>query len=138
VTISAVLLMIFGVMLALFGLVFTLFGAMFDTLRLQPELIDQLGPLPDSFGGFILGFGLVLLIWGVWEVVAAAFVLRRRRWARWTAIVFGILGTLAGLALSLSGDGANPVALTITLAFMGGHAFAIWALASGGAWFSGS
>jgi hypothetical protein len=139
VTISAVMLMIFGVMLALFGLVFTLFGAMFDTLRLQPELIDQLGPLPDSFGGFILGFGVVILIWGVLEVVAAAFVLQRRSWARIAAIVFGILGTLAGLALSLpGGGGVNPVGLTITLAFMGGHAFATWALASSGSWFSGS
>lgn len=138
VTISAVMLMVFGVMLALFGLVFTLFGATFDTLRLQPELIDQLGPLPDSFGVFILGFGLVLLSWGVLEVVAAAFVLRRRRWARGTAIVFGIIGTLAGLALSLPGNGANPLGLTITLAFMGGHAFAIWALASSGSWFAGS
>jgi hypothetical protein len=139
VTASAVMLIVFGVMLALFGLVFSLFGAMFDTLRLQPELIDQLGPLPDSFGGFILGFGLVLMAWGVLEVVAAAFVLRRRGWARWTAIVLAILGTLAGLALSLPGDaGVNPVGITTTFAFMGGHAFAIWALARSGTWFSGA
>jgi len=139
VTISAVVLMILGVMLALFGLVLTLFGAMFDTLRLQPELIDQLGPLPDSFGGFILGFGLVILTWGVLEVVTAAFVLRRRGWARITAVVLAILGTLAGLALSLPGQGGvNPVGLIFTLTFVGGHVFAIWALGRSGAWFSAS
>lgn len=131
--------MVFGVMLALFGLVFTLFGAMFGTLRLQPELIDQLGPLPDSFGIIILGIGLVILIWGVLEVVAAAFVLRRRSWARITAIVLATLGTLAGLALSLPGKGGvNSVGLAITLAFMGGHAFAVWALSRNGTWFSGA
>jgi hypothetical protein len=139
VTVSAVTLMVLGVMLALFGLVFTLFGAMFGTLRLQPELIDQLGPLPESFGIFILGFGLAILIWGVLQVVAAAFVLRRRSWARITAIVLAILGTLAGLALSLPGQGGiNPVGLTFTLAFTGGHAFAIWALGRSGTWFSGA
>jgi hypothetical protein len=132
------MLMIFGVMLGLFGLVFTLFGATFSTLRLQPELIDQLGPLPESFGGFILGFGLVILAWGVLEVVAGGFVLRRRGWARITAIVLAILGTLAGLALSLPREGTNPVGLTITLVFMGGHAFAIWALSRSGTWFSGA
>jgi hypothetical protein len=130
------MLMILGVILALFGLVFTLFGAMFGTLRLQPEMIDQLGPLPESFGGFILGFGLVILTWGVLEVVTAAFVLQRRTWARITAIVLAILGTLAGLALSLPREGTNPVGLTITLAFMGGHAYAIWALSRSGTWFS--
>jgi hypothetical protein len=136
VTASAVTLMVFGVMLALFGLVFTLFGAMFSELRLRPELIDQLGPLPESFGAFLFGFGLVILAWGVLEVVAAAFVLGRRSWARITAIVLAILGTLAGLALSLPREGANAVGLTITLVFMGGHAYAIWALSRNGSWFS--
>jgi hypothetical protein len=139
VTVSAVTLMVFGVMLALFGLVFTLFGATFGTLRLQPELIEELGPVPESFGIFVLGFGLVVLVWGVLQVVSAAFVLRRRGWARVTAIVLAILGTLAGLALSLPAQGGiNPVGLTLTLAFMSGHAFAIWALGSSGSWFSGS
>jgi hypothetical protein len=139
VTISAVTLMVLGVMLALIGFFFTLFGALFGTLRLQPEMIDELGPLPESFGIFILGFGLVILIWGVLEVVAAAFVLQRRSWARITAIVLAILGTLAGLALSLPGEGGvNPVGLTITLAFMTGHAYAIWALGRSGTWISGA
>ncbi|HYN63963.1 MAG TPA: hypothetical protein VES36_05110 [Candidatus Limnocylindrales bacterium] len=138
-TLSAVLLMVFGVVLTVFGLVFSLFGALFDTIRLEPELVDELGPLPESFGAFILGFGLIVLAWGALEVVAAAFVLRRRTWARITAIVLAILGTLAGLALSLPGQGGvNPVGIAVTLAFMGGHAFAIWALSRNGTWFSGA
>jgi hypothetical protein len=136
VTLSVVLLIIFGAMLALFGLVFVLVGAMFGTLRVQPEMVDQLGPLPESFGGVILGLGLVVLVWGALEVIAAAFVLRRHSWARITAIVLAILGALAGLALSLPGERVNPVGMTVTLAFMGGHAFAIWALSRSGSWFS--
>jgi hypothetical protein len=139
VTLSAVMLMVFGGVLALFGCAFTVFGAMFGTLRLEPELVAELGPVPESAGAVILGLGLVVLAWGILEVVAAAFVLGRRRWARITAIVLAVLGTLAGLALSLPGQsGLNPALMTVTLAFAGGHAFAIWALSRSGPWFSGA
>jgi hypothetical protein len=137
VTLSAVLLMAFGLILALFGFAFTVFGAMFGTLRLEPELVEELGPVPESAGGVILALGLVVLVWGSLEVVAAAFVLGRRAWARYAAIVVAILGTLAGLALSLPRqNGLDPALTTATLAFAGGHAFAIWALTRNGAWFS--
>lgn len=138
-TLSAVMLMVFGLVLALFGFVFTVFGAMFDTLRLQPELAQELGSVPESAGALVLGLGLVVLAWGTLEVVAAAFVLARRTWARITAIVLAVLGILAGLALSLPGQGGlNPALMTATLAFAAGHAFAIWALSRSGAWFSGA
>jgi hypothetical protein len=138
VTLSAVVLMVFGVVLSLFGLVFTLFGVLFDTLRAEPELVDQLGPLPEGAGVGILIFGVVILTWGVLEVVAAAFVLGRRRWARIAAIVLAILGTLAGVALALQAQsGVNLVRIAFLLAFTSGHAFAIWALSRSGAWFAG-
>jgi hypothetical protein len=61
--------MVFGLVLALFGFVFTVFGAMFDTLRLQPELAQELGSVPESAGALVLGLGLVVLAWGTLEVL---------------------------------------------------------------------
>jgi hypothetical protein len=138
VTLAAVLLMIFGAVLTLFGIVFVLSGLLFETLRTEPELIDQLGSLPPSTGAVILAIGLVILTCGVLDIVAAGFVLRRRTWARYTAIVLAVLGTLAGLALSLPDqEGVNAVRMTFTLTFLLGHAFAIWALSRAGGWFTG-
>jgi hypothetical protein len=73
----------------------------------------------------------------VLEILAGSFVLGRRSWARITAIVLAILGTLAGVALSLQGEaGINLVRITFLLAFTGGHAFTVWALSRTGAWFA--
>ena len=75
--------------------------------------------------------------WGVLQVVAAIFVLSRRTWARITAMILAILGALIGLATIIPGEtGLTPVGATLSLLFVGGHAFAIWALASQGRWFA--
>jgi hypothetical protein len=137
VTTAATLLMILGGVLTLFGLLCVLIGALWDTLREQPEFIRQAGNLPESFGAFLLALGLILLVWGVLQIVAGIYVLGRRSWARITGIILAILGALAGLATSLPGEGGlNPVALAISLLFAGGHVFIIWALTSSGRWFS--
>lgn len=134
---AGVFLIVLGVLIGFAGLLFALVGAAFPAMRESPDLVDQLGPLPESFGVFILVLGLVLLGWGVMEVLAGAFVMRRRTWARIAGIVTGILGALAGLAGSLPGDtGANVVAISISLLFLGAHVYAIWVLVRAGAWFS--
>ena len=54
-----------------------------------------------------------------------------------TAMILAILGALIGLATIIPGEnGLTPLGATISLLFVGGHAFAIWALASQGLWFS--
>ena len=75
--------------------------------------------------------------WGSLQVVSAIFVLSGRTWARITAMILAILGALIGLATIIPGEnGLTPVGATISLLFVGGHAFAIWALTSQGRWFA--
>ena len=93
--------------------------------------------MPASFGTFVLVLGAIMAAWGSLQVVAAIFVLTRRTWARITAMILAILGALIGLATIIPGEsGLTPVGATISLLFVGAHAFAIWALASQGPWFS--
>ena len=137
ITAAAILLIIFGVVLALLGLLVMLGGALFPALKDSPELAGQLGAVDDSFGVFILVLGVIMAAWGGLQVVAAIFVLSRRTWARITAMILAILGALIGLATIIPGEnGLSPVGATISLLFVGGHAFAIWALSSQGRWFS--
>jgi hypothetical protein len=137
VTAAGIVLIILGVLIALFGLLFVLAGALFPAIKDSPELAGQLESVPESFGMFILVVGSILAAWGILQVVAAIFVLARRTWARITAMILAILGALIGLATILPGEaGLTAVGATLSLIFVAGHAFAIWALASQGRWFS--
>ncbi|HKO32940.1 MAG TPA: hypothetical protein VJY85_04270 [Candidatus Limnocylindria bacterium] len=137
ITAASIILIIFGVILGLLGLLVMLGGALFPAIKDSPELADQLGSVPASFGMFILVLGAIMTAWGSLQVVAAIFVLARRTWARITAMILAILGALIGLATIIPGEnGLTPVGATISLLFVGGHAFAIWALTSQGRWFS--
>jgi hypothetical protein len=130
-------LIVFGAILGLIGLLVMLGGAMFSAIKDQPELAGQLGQVNDAFGVFILIVGALMAAWGALQVVAAIFVLRGRTWARITAMILAILGALIGLASIIPGEnGVTPVGVVISLVIVGGHAFAIWALASQGRWFS--
>jgi uncharacterized membrane protein HdeD (DUF308 family) len=136
-TTAGIFLIVLGVPVGLIGLLAGLAGLAFPSIRSSPEIVDQLGALPEGLGIFMLVLGVVLLAWGVTEVLAGAFVMQRRGWARIAGIVVGILGTLAGISLSLPNQaGVNYVALVIGLLFGGGHAYAVWVLVRGGDWFT--
>ncbi len=137
ITAAAIVLIVFGAILGLIGLLVMLGGAMFSAIKDQPELAGQLGQVSDAFGVFILIVGALMATWGALQVLAAIFVLRGRTWARITAMIVAILGALIGLASIIPGEnGVTPVGVVISLVIVGGHAFAIWALASQGRWFS--
>jgi hypothetical protein len=139
VTAAAVVLILFGSILGLIGLLVMLGGALFSSIKDTPELAGQLGAVDDSFGVFILVLGAILAAWGALQVISAVYVLSRRTWARITAMILAILGALIGLASIIPGEsGVAPTGVVISLAIVGGHAFAIWALASQGGWFSAS
>jgi hypothetical protein len=139
ITAAGIILIIFGVLIALFGLLFVLAGALFPAIKDSPELTAQLGEVPASFGLFILVVGIISATWGILQVVAAIYVMARRTWARITAMILAILGALLGLASILPGEaGLTAVGATLSLLFVAGHGFAIWALASQGRWFSAS
>ncbi|HEX6473659.1 MAG TPA: hypothetical protein VF114_01065 [Candidatus Limnocylindria bacterium] len=131
------MLIIFGAILGLIGLLVMLGGAMFSTIKDSPELAGQLGQVSDAFGVFILVIGALMATWGGLQVLAAIFVLQGRTWARITAMILAILGALIGLASIIPGEnGVTPGGMIISALIVGGHAFAIWALASQGRWFS--
>jgi hypothetical protein len=137
ITLAGVFLIVLGVVIGLFGLLVGLVGLAFPSIRTSPEIVDQLGALPEGLGTFMLVLGVVLLAWGVTEVLAGIYAMQRRGWARIAGIVVGILGTLAGISLGLpSPAGVNGVATSIGLLLAGAHAYAIWVLVRSGAWFN--
>jgi hypothetical protein len=137
VTAAGIILIVLGILIGLIGLLFVLVGVAYPAMQNSPDLVGELGPLPEGFGVFILGIGLVLLAWGVAEALAGIFSLQRRTWARITGIVVGVLGALGGLASSIPPPtGANVAVIVIALLFLGAHVYVIWVLVRSGAWFS--
>ena len=131
------MLIIFGSLLGLLGLLFAIAGAAYPAMRRTPELAEQLASVPEGFGTVAVVLGLFLLAWGVTQVIAGAFVLRGRGWARIAGIAVGILGALTGLAGTLPGSvDANPLGPTISALFAGAHVYAIWVLIRSGEWFA--
>jgi hypothetical protein len=135
VTAASIGLIVLGTIFALFGLACVLAGALWDSLMEQPEFADQIGAVPDGFATLVLVLGVILLTWGVLEILAGSFALARHAWARIAAIILGILGVLAGLATLLGGN-STAFGVGFSAVLVAGHAFAIWAMASSGRWFS--
>jgi hypothetical protein len=132
-TISVVL----GVLIGLIGLLLVGIGLVWPAIRNQPELVTEAGQLPESFGIFMLVVGLVLLLWGLADVVAGIFVMQRRQGARIAGIVTGMLGGLVGLPFIVPTDaGVNVAGLIVALPLAGGHLYAMWVLIRAGQWFA--
>ena len=135
VTAAAVILIVLGVIVALFGILALLGGAIFPTVADSPEFSGQFGDLSPAIGGLLITFGIIVLGYGVLEVVAGIFVLSGRTWARITGLILAVLGILFSLVGVLPSEGsgaANVVSWALLLAY----AFVAWVLASRGAWFT--
>ena len=92
----------------------------YGALLILVSVIVIANPMVASFAtGFLIGF--VLCVYGVAAIAAGVTSLSRR--ARWTEILLGAIGLLAGLYVLF-----NPVAGAITLVW----AIGAWLLISGG------
>jgi hypothetical protein len=97
---TSILAIIAGVILLLWGLLWTLGGVALIAVSNATGLItDNLGQnLADSIHNVIVVVGAVVLIVGLLQLLSALGVWLHKSWARIIGILFGILGTLFGLA----------------------------------------
>jgi len=97
---TSILAIIAGVFLLLWGLLWTLGGVALIALSNVTGLItDNLGQnLADSIHNVVVVVGAVILIVGLLQLLSALGVWLHKGWARILGILFGILGTLFGLA----------------------------------------
>jgi protein-S-isoprenylcysteine O-methyltransferase Ste14 len=144
-----VLAIIAGIPLLLWGLVWTIGGAVVLVFR---SLLDQLvdtsiadGTITAANGNtlrdIVVVVAVVVLIIGILQLLAAIGIWAHKGWGRWLGIIFGVLGTLFGLA-ALVGVRATPGVsgsrssdLGSALFILVPYAFVLIAMVIGGAHF---
>lgn len=145
---SSVLAIIAGIPLLLYGLLITLGGAGLLVVRsLVDNLVDQAGAEADvakAIRDAIVVVAVIILICGILQILAAIGIWAHKGWGRALGILWGILGTLFGLAAfggarttvtlngnTTSGEGGIAVALFILVPY----AFVLVAMIIGGGHF---
>jgi hypothetical protein len=105
---TSILAIIAGVVLLLWGLLWTLGGVGLIAVSNVTGLItDNLGQnLADSIHNIVVVVGAVVLVVGLLQLLSALGVWLHKGWARILGILFGILGTLFGLA-AVAGAAGN-------------------------------
>ena len=92
---------------------------------------------PD--GGFVAVVGAIIVAFGVLELLSGIFALLGRAWARILAVVMSVLGGLVAL-LGVIGSRAqadvSPAVSMVLLVLLVAPVFVVWAMASGGRYFT--
>jgi hypothetical protein len=136
VTAAGVVLIVCGVLVGLLGLLFVLGGSLIGSMGDVPELQDQLAGVPAAFGGFIATIGLIVVIYGIAQIVTGIYVFPGKSWARITGLILAVLGGLLALLGMLPGEqGVNASGILVSLLVLAAYAFTAWALATNGRWF---
>jgi len=135
VTAAAVILIVLGVIVALFGALSLFAGAVFPSVADSPEFREQFGDVSEALGGLFLVVGVIVLAYGVTEVLTGIFALSGRAWARISGLIVAVLGILFSLLGALPGEaGVGTSIVFVTL--LAAYGFVAWVLASTGSWFS--
>ncbi|MEA2622759.1 MAG: hypothetical protein QOH61_1669 [Chloroflexota bacterium] len=147
---NSVLAIIAGVPLLLYGLLVTLAGAAILVVRslLDDAITSAIGDgsltATDArtLRDVIVGVAVVILIIGILHLLAAIGIWAHKGWGRWLGIIFGVIGTLIGLA-ALVGVRATPGVtgsrgsdLGSSLLILVPYAFVLIAMIVGGAHFA--
>lgn len=91
------------------------------------------GGLVGAFAGAVFVFMLIVVGFGVLQLLSGIKVLAGRNWARITGIVVAAIMALLSLAGLGGGEDANPI---FSLVLLAANGFIIWALATSGSWFA--
>lgn len=136
VTAGAITLIVLGVLTVLFSLLAFLGGALFagggaDGAAAPPGFEGMMG----AFAGMLFFIAILVLVFGALQVWAGINALGGRSWARITGIVLAVIAAalFVGGLFTAGGEGSNPI---LNIVFIAAYAFVIFALASGGRWFS--
>jgi hypothetical protein len=138
VTAAGVVLIVLGVLIALLGILFVLGGSLIGNMGDAPELQDQLEGVPAAFGGILATIGVIVVLYGLGQIVTGIFVLPGRSWARIAGLILAVLGGLLALVgmLPSGQDGVNAGSILVSLVVLAAYAYTAWALATNGRWFA--
>lgn len=132
VTGAAIVLIVIGVLTALFSLLI-IAGGLFVS-GLGSSATNQAGAVFGAAGGVLAFVGILVLAWGVLEVVTGINVLSAKGWARVTGIVLAAIGGLFSLLGLFGGNQGGGIIFPIIL--LVAYAFVVWALITTGAYFA--
>jgi hypothetical protein len=137
VTAAGVVLIVLGVLTLVIG-VFGIIGAaafagVAGSLGETADAPAGFGNMMGAFAGLVVVVVILVLAWGVLQIVAGAKSLSGRNWARITGIVVGVIGALLFLAGLTNPDAGNGIFVNIAIA--AAYVFVVIALAMGGSWF---
>lgn len=98
----------------------------------ESEIPAGMGGMIGAFAGVFIVIMLIVLAFGVLQLVSGIQVLGGRNWARITGIVIAAIAGLLALAGLGGEDGGGVFNLVLAIA----NGFVIWALATNGSWFA--
>jgi hypothetical protein len=146
VTAAAMAMLILGGLIVLVGLILLIVGSVVGGVDSEHAVFRSYAGLAGEYAtGILIGIALIVLALGIIHLIAGAYVLRGRSWARVTAIV--VAAIMAILALSsfalvigspsyYLATGTVPVRVAVGLAIIGAYAFVIRGLTAADSWFA--
>ena len=129
-----------GIVILLFGL---FWGAIGGLILLAGGLTKagsgstSFAQFGDAVGNFIAGFGIVILVLAIIELIAGIGILMSKDWARVAGIVYSLIFGVGSIFIVLagvgagnadSGTGAAASTLVFGLVFLVGYLYALFAL----------
>ncbi len=138
VTGAGIVLIVMGVLTLIIGLFAMLGAAIFagaaGSLGETADAPAGFGNMMGAFAGLIVVFVVLIVAWGVLQIVAGVKAMGGRNWARITGIVVAIIGALFALSGLANPDAGGGIVISIAIA--AAYAFVVFALATSGRWFA--
>jgi hypothetical protein len=136
VTSAAIVLIVLGVLTAIVGL-FALLAASLFSSGMEIPGMEQFGEgTAGAVGGILVIIGAVIIVFGVLQVLSGINLFSARSWARILGIVLAVIGGLFGLLAAIPSSSANNTSPVFGLILLVAYAFAVWALATTGRYFT--
>ena len=129
-----------GVVLLVFGLIWTGLGGLITFVGGAAKVGSSSTALPEfvnSVGDVVAGFGIVILVIAIIEIIGAVGVLLSKGWGRVIGIIYSLIFGLGSVFIVLGGMRANDVTdtssggtvtLVIGLVFLIGYVYALFTL----------
>lgn len=136
VTTAAIVLIVLGVLTAIAGL-FALLAASLFSSGMEIPGMEQFGEgAAGAVGGILIVIGVVIIAFGVLQVLSGINLFSARSWARILGIVLAVIGGLFGLLAVIPSSGANNSSPVFGLILLAANVFVIWVLATTGRYFT--
>ena len=138
VTAASITLIVLGALTLLIGLFVGVGASMFagaaGGLGQAADVPAGYESVMGAFAGVIILIVILVLGWGILEILVGIKAMAGRGWARITGIVLGVIGALLSLGGLTNPDAGGGV--VINLAIAAAYIFVVFAFATAGAWFS--